>query len=86
MVRAFLEGVDRFGLAKAESYQKELGSIFELIADQPGMGRRIPSSNSLEVRAHPHARHVIIYEVADDDVTILRIRHGREDWIGDPIG
>jgi toxin ParE1/3/4 len=34
------------------------------------------------VRIHPSAAHVIVD--AADDVLIVRVRHGREDWLEDP--
>jgi toxin ParE1/3/4 len=36
------------------------------------------------VRIHPHRSHIIVYQVVDDQVLILRIRHGREDWASEP--
>ena len=34
------------------------------------------------VRVHRYQSHLIIYEIAEDDmVLILRVRHGREDWL-----
>lgn len=35
-------------------------------------------------RGFPVGVHIIFYQVDDaDDVLILRIRHGREDWLAD---
>ena len=34
------------------------------------------------VRIHPYKAHLIVYELGPDDrVLILRVRHGREDWL-----
>jgi hypothetical protein len=32
---------------------------------------------------HPHGAHIIIYRDIDSDILIIRVRHGREDWLRD---
>jgi toxin ParE1/3/4 len=35
------------------------------------------------VRAYPYRSHLIVYDIDGDAIVILRIRHGREDWLAD---
>lgn len=80
IVRIYIEGVRLFGRAQAESYHRELESLFELLAANPRMARE---RNEImpPVRIHPYKAHLIVYVIeANDDVLIVRIRHGHEDW------
>ncbi|KIV68650.1 ParE toxin protein [Rhizobium sp. UR51a] len=37
------------------------------------------------MRIHPFRAHLVVYRVeADDDVLIVRVRHGHEDWGNEP--
>lgn len=81
----FLEGMDRFGPRQAERYREAFKREFDLLAQFPDMARRRdvwPES----IRAFPHGSHVILYELEDEGIVILRVRHGREDWLNDPLG
>jgi toxin ParE1/3/4 len=81
----FLASMDRFGPRQAERYREAFKREFELLAQFPDMAR--PRDGwPASVRAFPHGSHVILYEHHDDGIVILRIRHGREDWLGDPLG
>jgi len=58
-----------------------LSAIFEFLADYP-QAARLREEISPPVRVHPYKAHLVIYDVGDEDkVIILRVRHGREDWI-----
>jgi toxin ParE1/3/4 len=84
VIEIYLNGVERFGVEHAEAYHAALERTFELVARHPRLAQErteiVPA-----VRIHPSGAHVIVYTVgADDDVLIVRVRHGREDWIDDP--
>ncbi|MFH6783095.1 MULTISPECIES: type II toxin-antitoxin system RelE/ParE family toxin [Methylobacterium] len=32
------------------------------------------------VRLHPYGAHLIVYAVERDDILIVRVLHGRQDW------
>jgi len=86
LIHVYVEGVRLFGVAQAEKYYTELEERFELLAFNPHMARErqelIPP-----VRINPFISHVIVYQIEDDDdVLIIRVRHGREDWINNPVG
>lgn len=79
----FLYGVQTFGQEQAERYADQLDRAFVFLGDHPRAGRERPELLA-HVRGYPVGSHLIFYTVdPDDDVMILRIRHGREDWIGD---
>lgn len=86
LIHIYIEGVRIFGVAQAEKYQDELEERFELLAFNPRMARERQELTP-PVRINPFASHVIVYQTKnDDDVLIIRIRHGHEDWINDPVG
>lgn len=75
-----------FGLAQADRYHEGLSETFEFLMRFPRAARE-REEISPPVRAHPFKTHIIIYEVDTGDiVTILRVRHAREDWISDARG
>lgn len=80
----FLTGVNTFGVGPAEGYVTGLLRAFELLAQLPSLARE-RSEISPPVRIYPYAAHVIAYESAGEDIIILRIRHGREDWSTSPV-
>lgn len=69
-----------FGAVQARQYHDELFTIFDLIAASPRIAReRLELAPPM--RIHPFKAHLVIYRIeADDDVFIVRIRHGHEDW------
>jgi toxin ParE1/3/4 len=78
----FEAGEILFGRVQAERYLLALLDSFSTIATQPRMA---PQRNvgGVEVRVHPHGSHVILYDIDDLGVLILRVRHAREDWRND---
>lgn len=82
VIQLYLAGVRQFGAAQAERYYEGLERAFEFLAAHPLAARErfeiVPP-----VRIHPYKAHLVVYVVDDDGVLILRVRHGREDWIGD---
>lgn len=70
----FLFGYEQFGSKQAEAYAAELEGVFQLLADNPRMGREA-ATVSPGVRRHEHRSHVILYEEASSGVLILAIVH-----------
>jgi toxin ParE1/3/4 len=58
----------------------ELARICELIASNPTPARE-HSEFSPPVPTHVHGRHLIVYRIAEDHVSILRLLGGRQDWV-----
>jgi toxin ParE1/3/4 len=79
LTEVFLSGIRDFGVIQAEAYLEELVQTFDLLADNPEIGR-LREEFRPAVRIHPHGAHIVIYRDVDADVLIIRIRHGREDW------
>lgn len=85
IIHIYLEGLRLFGRDQAIAYHGELENTFELIADNPAMARERVEIDP-PVRIHPHQSHLIVYLVQDDnEVLIVRIRHGHEDWDSAPV-
>jgi toxin ParE1/3/4 len=70
----FLFGYEQFGEKQAEAYAAELEYVFQLLADNPRMGREAEAI-ATDVRRHEHGSHVILYEISPDGVLILAMVH-----------
>lgn len=81
----YLAGVAQFGVTQAESYAAGLRKTLDLLATFPRAIRlrlELPSP----IRIHRHKAHLIFFDVDDaDDILIVRIRHGHEDWQSAPL-
>ncbi|MGU3422263.1 type II toxin-antitoxin system RelE/ParE family toxin [Methylobacterium sp. D54C] len=69
-------GYRQFGIRQAEAYADGLERIFQLLADNPRMGRTAAAIRH-GVHRHEYAAHVILYEPVEGGVLILAIVHGR---------
>jgi toxin ParE1/3/4 len=77
----FVEGLTLFGLDQADRYHDGLERAFGFLANYPRAARARQEINP-PVRAYPYKSHIIVYEVVEDGIVlILRVRHGREDWL-----
>ncbi len=72
----FLYGYEQFGVNRAEAYAERLHHIFQLLAENPRMGRAAPSI-AAGVRRHEHGEHIVLYEESSVGVTILRVVYKR---------
>lgn len=63
-----------FGEEKADEYYLSLHKTFELLAEQPSLGRSFH-----EFHRHEHGYHVFFYKVTDYGILILHILHQKED-------
>lgn len=78
------QGVAMFGSAQARRYHDDLFATLDLIAANPRMARE-REEISPPVRIHPFQAHLIVYRVEESGaIFVIRIRHGHEDWAGDP--
>ncbi len=83
IILAYVEGVRTFGVDQAEAYHAKLERTFEILTDNPRLARERVEF-SLPVRVHPCGAHMIVYTVDEsDDVLVLRVRHGKENWVAD---
>ena len=76
-------GIRLFGERQADRYNSDLFALFDLISANPRMARE-RKEVSPPVRIFPFKAHLVVYIVDEnDDVLIVRIRHGHENWIDD---
>ena len=84
LVDIYLHGLAEFGQAQADTYHDGLTATFDFLTEYP-RAARVRDEITPPVRAHPHRSHLIVYELdAEGSVVILRVRHGREDWMAQP--
>ena len=78
LIQAFLDGIRKFGVPQAQRYREALEYVFELIVDNPRLGRRIAGRDTR--RRFHHGRHVIIYSIEEDgSILIERVFHDAMD-------
>lgn len=84
LIGIYIEGVARFGAVQADQYHSEIGQMLDLLSENPRMAReRIEISPP--VRIHPFQSHLVVYLIENNnDILIVRIRHGHEDWQSAP--
>lgn len=84
-IRSLAEiGIEMFGVDQAQAYHNALFNTFDLLADNPRMGRE-RTELTPPIRVHPFRSHVVLYQIEDEDILIVRVRHAHEDWISDPL-
>lgn len=79
LIDVFLNGVTEFGVAQADIYHAGLERTFDFLADYP-RAARLRLEITPPVRAFPYKAHLIVYDIVEDGIVILRVRHAREDW------
>ena len=63
---------------------ESIEAMVELLSENPRIARE-RLEISPPVRIHPFHSHLIVYMVDDNnDIFIIRIRHGHEDWQSNP--
>ena len=67
-----------FGLKQARAYLIELHECFQILADNPGVGRSAPQL-APELRRHKYQSHIIFYVPREKGVLIVRVLHARMD-------
>jgi toxin ParE1/3/4 len=75
----FVRGAAEFGAAQAEKYHAGLERIFEFLAANPRVARE-RDEFSPPVRLHPFGVHIVVYRIVDEDILVVRVLHGRQDW------
>jgi toxin ParE1/3/4 len=76
LLNIYLYGVAQFGRPKAVEYQLSFERCFELIADNPRMGR-LSATIRAGLRRHEHGSHVVLYKEHPDHVLIVTVVHVR---------
>ena len=76
------EGLRLFGPKQATKYQAGKREALRTIAAFP-LSNPERHYKDQTVRVRPYGSHLIIYSVDEYTLSILRIRHAREDWQDD---
>lgn len=73
----YVHGVRQFGSKQSDLYLDGLERCFDLIAENPEMGR-LANQVGEGFRRHEHQSHVIFYEQTATGVLILAVLHARQ--------
>lgn len=73
------EGAKQFGFAQSELYELQLVDMFDMLAANPYMAVERHSAAG-SIRLMPIGAHNILYVVEAEDVIILRVLHGLQNW------
>ncbi|MBK5940334.1 type II toxin-antitoxin system RelE/ParE family toxin [Halochromatium roseum] len=84
LIQIYVTGAMDFGLEQAKRYHRKLYQAFVFLADNPFAG---PERSELRpaCRIHPVGSHILIYTIRPNDIYILRVRHGHEDWLREAV-
>ena len=67
-----------FGLEQAQAYLLGLHERFQILADNPGVGRSA-AQLAPDLRRHEYQSHIIFYAPKETGVLIVRVLHARMD-------
>ena len=70
--------IANFGVAQADEYSDGLYYSFDLLTDNPRMGKRVHSDMGVELRRYTYRSHYVVYEVRSDSIRIAAIFHTRQ--------
>ena len=65
---------------QADTYLRGLGEKFLILCRHPEIARERPEIDP-PVRLHPYRSHLIIYRIEADHLAIIRVVHGRQNWL-----
>ena len=74
LAEIFIYSFQNFGEAKARAYLLSLHECLTLLAEQPGIGRKIDHIRQGYLR-HEHISHAIFYKIKDDGIFVVRVLH-----------
>jgi toxin ParE1/3/4 len=81
VVAITFQGAMDFGREQSVVYHGKLLRCCQFLSENP-RAARLRQEVDPPVRAYPCQSHIIIYEIDDADcILILRIHHGRENWL-----
>jgi toxin ParE1/3/4 len=72
----YLYTAEMFGRAQADSYLQGFTTTFDLLANNPRMGRAADHVRP-GLRRHEHAEHVIFYREMGEELVIIGVIHSR---------
>ena len=72
-------GAMRFGFLQSEIYEQQMVETFDRLAAMPYLAPERAAATST-VRLMPCGSHNILYVIENEDVLILRVLHGLQNW------
>lgn len=78
--RLYQDGAKKFGPVQAASYTSGLLELLDLIRSNPMMARERPEFRR-QMRLIRYRSHVVFYRIETDAIRVLRILHGKRDWM-----
>ena len=79
LVHIFDYGRKEFGELIASNYLRKIQHILSLIEHQPQMAPLHPELGEA-MRLHPVGSHVVVYEIEDQQIVVIRILRGEQNW------
>ncbi|WP_410202589.1 type II toxin-antitoxin system RelE/ParE family toxin [Escherichia coli] len=79
MEEIWLRGAVEWSPEQADRYVDGITAVFGLLCTMPGIARE-RLEFSPPVRIHPSGAHLIIYRIVADQIDVLRILGGRQNW------
>jgi toxin ParE1/3/4 len=70
------DGAERWGVDQADRYFDGMVNLFDLLSGQPEIAR-LRDEFTPPVRIHPYGSHVVVFEIADSGIAIIRVLHNR---------
>ena len=80
VIDIFVDGEMLFGVAQAEFYHNGLETTLNMLAEYPESGKEYRVIDP-PVRIFSYSAHLIIYTINNNDVLVLRVLNGRQDWV-----
>lgn len=71
--------VEHFGEGQADEYADGLFYSFDLLTDNPRMGKSVRSTLSGHLRRYTYRSHYVTYEIRDDVIWIAAIFNTKQD-------
>lgn len=79
MEEIWMHGAAKWSPEQADRYVDGITTVFDLLCAMPGIARERLEFTP-PVRIHPSGAHLIIYRTVGDQLDVLRILGGRQDW------
>lgn len=79
LTQVYLYSFERFGEAQADAYSLDLVACFQLLSEQPRLGKLQPGKTQ-DRRAFVHRGHIIAYRITAVGILVQRVLGGRQDW------
>lgn len=76
--KIYTYSIENFGAEQARGYLLSLDDLFDLLADNPRLGRDC-SNIKAGYRKHEHRTHTIYYKIMNRGVLIMRVLGNQQD-------